>query len=1186
MSDHPKLALTADQLVLYKAAVGAVDALQLPQVGAAATSHTRIYFVAFDGTGNNRASPTAGYTHTNPDLLERNLSEAVDGSSNYVSNYYKGVATNNSPSDVLDTITGNGAVGIVDDAWNDYIDTAKVWLDADPAADIRVVVTGFSRGSAQAREFLNRVDEYGVPADHGRVEEVILNDKVLTRTVYDTLRRPAHSVHSAAMLYDTVATGQDVINPTDADGRPYLRLGIPTSTDLVVHFTAIDEKRTLTFPVTSVLNSPGSSSISSDKRLIELPLPGAHSDIGGSYLTGVDDITYWLGAKVLNKMGLPISVSEVLPSTDAWEMHDSRMKLSHWLPMIDSLLTAKSRPTKPSSNPALSVERQAEIDALYDGLNSTIGGPGAYCADVQTEGEILEGRGSARNLLIDHLGHGQVKGGTLEDLLFGTKNSSLLGGGGNDVLVSDGRSKLNGGVGYDTYFAYAGETIEDEDLSGEVDLYSDFFLDTVYLRDGFDLVIKRHDALLDFDLEEIRFKDWLRPDGSGVRDLVVNHLTQDGSLSSLTYDQVTSEILTVYGLAEADTMTGVDGYSDTLYGLGGDDYLDGGTGADNLNGGAGNDTFVVDAIGDKVVELANEGYDTVKVHQGALSSGSYVLQANIEAGELLADAGNAKLYGNELDNLLKGNAGNNWLDGGAGADSMEGGAGDDYYIVDNAGDQIVELANGGYDTVQVYASNYVMQDHVEKLQLFATGTPQAMVTAKGNSQSNEMVVMGAQYAHLYGEGGDDVLYAGPGGANLNGGAGKDRLYGGSGRDNLDGRDGGDFDELYGGAGNDTLFADRDYVKGGAGDDTLYSTPTGASTFEWGLGDGRDTLWSASALDVVKFSGAGYALTATLSRGDLVLTTDGRNGVVLSNWAYGFKPTIELPNGQRITAAQMDALVHPAVTAWKYAGGEYVGGTSNLNAAANSYSNLFSLVDSIWVTTMGRSMFDYAWQTGFQYGTQTGRFQGKNAIYHYGVGGNGLLPGRDLSDIYGFVHANLEYDFWQTDSGSYEFAFTSISAGYGGQNIGVWNEATQEWGSYTYTTLYDVNATFGSSQVVLTPAVTSALLYDPLTGASAAQVGASATLYGSIGDTTGTSSDSVASLADYDAMVYTQDLLLGPTWDGQPDFAYGDSWLHLGPTASAQPIDTAALDAANADSFGRESRVSVMPVLVNDFRLVA
>ena len=176
-----------------------------------------------------------------------------------------------------------------------------------------------------------------------------------------------------------------------------------------------------------------------------------------------------------------------------------------------------------------------------------------------------------------------------------------------------------------------------------------------------------------------------------------------------------------------DTLSGLGG-DDKLYGNGGNDALDGGAGNDRLDGGVGddsmiggvgNDVYVVDSAGDTITEAANEGTEV----RTTLASYSLAAIANVENLTGTAATGQA-LTGTDLDNVitggagndtLNGGAGNDTLDGGLGSDSMIGGAGNNIYIVDDAGDTVIEAANEGTDEIRTTLASYTLIANVENL---------------------------------------------------------------------------------------------------------------------------------------------------------------------------------------------------------------------------------------------------------------------------------------------------------------------------------------------------------------------------------------------------------------------------------------------------------------------------------------
>src|SRR5262249_13883290 len=156
----------------------------------------------------------------------------------------------------------------------------------------------------------------------------------------------------------------------------------------------------------------------------------------------------------------------------------------------------------------------------------------------------------------------------------------------------------------------------------------------------------------------------------------------------------------------------------------------------------GNDNYMVDNIGDVIVENANEGSDTV------YSSVSYTLSVNVEvlALQIAGTTGT-------------GNSGDNVIYSSAGVNTLLGGTGNDAYVINNSADVIVENANEGTDTAWSSVS-YTLGANLENLILFGSGG----LNGTGNNLQNTIT----------GNAENNVI---------DGGAGADTLMGGAGNDN-------------------------------------------------------------------------------------------------------------------------------------------------------------------------------------------------------------------------------------------------------------------------------------------------------------------------------------------------------------------------------------------------------------------
>ncbi len=331
----------------------------------------------------------------------------------------------------------------------------------------------------------------------------------------------------------------------------------------------------------------------------------------------------------------------------------------------------------------------------------------------------------------------------------GSGNDTLRGGAGNDLLDGGtGADNMNGGDGIDTYFV---------DNPGDVTAETN---NTA--AGGFDTVIATATHTIGFAIEDLFLIGNAPINGTG------------------------------------------NGNNNNINGNNGANVLNGAAGVDEMHGFNGNDTYIVDNLGDVVIEdnpTPAGGVDTVN------SSVDFTLGSGLENLNLIG-GGAIDGIGNELNNIINGNGAvnaidgdggndtlnggggndtlfggndNDLLNGGAGADNMDGGDQDDTYVVDNAGDFAAEAfddALGGVDTV-LSSVTHTLGFGIENLVL----TGGAAINGIGNGLNNNITGNNAANT-ISGGAGDDLLFGGAGNDFISGNTGNDLLAGGLGNDVL------------------------------------------------------------------------------------------------------------------------------------------------------------------------------------------------------------------------------------------------------------------------------------------------------------------------------------------------------------------------------------------------------------------
>jgi hypothetical protein len=213
-------------------------------------------------------------------------------------------------------------------------------------------------------------------------------------------------------------------------------------------------------------------------------------------------------------------------------------------------------------------------------------------------------------------------------------------------------------------------------------------------------------------------------------------------------------------------------------------------------------------------------------------------------------------------------------------DVMEGGQGDDIYYVNLVGDQVVEHANQGIDTVHSDV-DYVLYDHVEHLVLQGSGHTRAT----GNILDN----------HIVGNSGNNVI---------NGDLGNNLLTGGT--------------------GNDSYRLNRDFAT-----NTVVETAGGGmDTIQFGLGVLREQVWLSRVDDdlVVRIIGT------------------NANAVVQDWYSGGAQvEQFRLLSGRTLMAADVDTLVNAMAALTPPAFGETTLSTATKNALGTLFADTWNTI---------------------------------------------------------------------------------------------------------------------------------------------------------------------------------------------------------------------------------------------------
>lgn len=241
--------------------------------------------ITFDGTWNDKYN------------LSKNERETIEGHIYDITknnrlikirHYYKGAGTqSNIFLSSIDAAIGYSLKNTSEYSAKTVISEIDELRKLNPNSDVRLLVSGFSRGGAAARNFMNEFEKLWV----------------------SKTRQGSHPKFYA-LIFDTVQS-QLIKN---------LDMSVPEDADIFYHFVSEDERRIL---FKSVIDSPENDP---DKRVVTIMRPGVHSDIGASYMRGIGSEYIADVDALLTGMGLltPNLCQTVIDNARSQGKNDSR----------------------------------------------------------------------------------------------------------------------------------------------------------------------------------------------------------------------------------------------------------------------------------------------------------------------------------------------------------------------------------------------------------------------------------------------------------------------------------------------------------------------------------------------------------------------------------------------------------------------------------------------------------------------------------------------------------------------------------------------------------------------------------------------------------------------------------------------------------------------------------------------